>query len=162
MKKLQEEIITAQMQKQEHQDQMEPLQEQVVEVLLHEEEAKTQIAQTHAKCAGLITNEVVVQVVDTIKEKTVQAQTQATQLKEKFQTITKEIEEAQKDQVSQDEPHVSVGGLLAACQSGKKYDHGDIKRAQSEAIAGGEHNTHTCKKACTRRETTGRRRNTHT
>jgi hypothetical protein len=37
------------------------------------------------------------QVVDTIKEKTVQALTKEIELKEKFQTITKEIEEAQKD-----------------------------------------------------------------
>jgi hypothetical protein len=35
--------------------------------------------------------------VDTIKEKTTQALIKATELKEKFQTITKEIEEAQKD-----------------------------------------------------------------
>jgi hypothetical protein len=40
---------------------------------------------------------VAVQVVDTIKEKTVQALTKATKLMEKFQTITKEIEESQKD-----------------------------------------------------------------
>jgi hypothetical protein len=45
----------------------------------------------------LLSNEVAVQVVDTIKEKTTQALTKAAELKEKFQTITKEIEEAQKD-----------------------------------------------------------------
>jgi hypothetical protein len=45
----------------------------------------------------LINDEVAVQVVDTIKEKTVQVLTQATKIKEKFQTITKEIREAQKD-----------------------------------------------------------------
>jgi uncharacterized coiled-coil DUF342 family protein len=76
---------------------MEPLQERVAEVLAQAEEAKTQIAQTQAECVGLISDEVAVQVVDTIKEKTVQAQTQAAELKEKFQMITKEIEEAQKD-----------------------------------------------------------------
>jgi hypothetical protein len=76
---------------------MEPLQEQVAEVLAQAEEAKTQIAQTQEECAGLLSDEVAVQVVDTIKEKTVQALTQATRLKEKFQMITKEIEEAQKD-----------------------------------------------------------------
>ena len=38
-----------------------------------------------------------VQVVDTIKEKIAQALTKATELKEKFQTITKDIEEDQKD-----------------------------------------------------------------
>jgi uncharacterized coiled-coil DUF342 family protein len=34
--------------------------------------------------------------VDTLKEKTVQAQTQAAELKEKFQVITKDIEGAHK------------------------------------------------------------------
>jgi uncharacterized coiled-coil DUF342 family protein len=34
--------------------------------------------------------------VDTLKEKTTQAQTQAAELKEKFQAITREIDEANK------------------------------------------------------------------
>jgi uncharacterized coiled-coil DUF342 family protein len=34
--------------------------------------------------------------VDTLKEKTVQAQTRVAELQEKFQVITKEIEEARK------------------------------------------------------------------
>jgi DNA repair exonuclease SbcCD ATPase subunit len=97
MKKLQAELTTTQTQKHERQTQMEPLQERVAEVLAQAEEAKTQIAQTQAECRELVSDEVTAQVVDTIKEKTVQAQTQATELKEKFQTITKEIEEAQKD-----------------------------------------------------------------
>jgi uncharacterized coiled-coil DUF342 family protein len=75
---------------------MEPLQERVAEVLAQEEEAKTQIAQTQEECVELVSDEVAVQIVDTLKEKTVQAQTQATELKEKFQAITKEIEEAHK------------------------------------------------------------------
>jgi hypothetical protein len=41
MKKMQAEIIIAQMQKQERQVQMEPLQERVAEVLSQAEEAKT-------------------------------------------------------------------------------------------------------------------------
>jgi hypothetical protein len=45
----------------------------------------------------LINDEVAFQVVDTIKEKTVQALTQEAELKENFQMITKEIKEAQKD-----------------------------------------------------------------
>jgi hypothetical protein len=73
------------------------LQEWVAEVLAQAEVVKTQIAQTQAECAGLISDEVAAQVVDTIKEKTAQALTKAAELKEKFQTITKEIEEAQKD-----------------------------------------------------------------
>jgi hypothetical protein len=40
---------------------------------------------------------VVVQLVDTIKEKTMQALTKVAELKEKFQMITKEIEATQKD-----------------------------------------------------------------
>jgi hypothetical protein len=76
---------------------MEPLQEQVAEVMAQVEEAKTQIAQTQAECVGLINDEVEVQVVDTIKENIVQELTQAAELKEKFYMITKEIDEAQKD-----------------------------------------------------------------
>jgi hypothetical protein len=92
MKRLQAELITAQTQKQERQAQMEPLQERVAEVLAQAEEAKAHIAQTQAECVELISDEIAVQIVDTLKEKTVQAQTQATELKEKFQAITKEIE----------------------------------------------------------------------
>jgi len=43
MKRLQVELITAQIHKQEQQAQMQPLQERVAEVLAQEEEAKTQI-----------------------------------------------------------------------------------------------------------------------
>jgi hypothetical protein len=42
----------------------------------------------------LLSDEVAVQVIDTIKEKTTQALKKVAELKEKFQTITKEIEEA--------------------------------------------------------------------
>jgi len=70
-----------QTQKQEHQAQIEPLQEWVVEILAQAEGAKTQIAQTRTKCAGLLSNEVAVQVVETIKEKTAQALTKETKLK---------------------------------------------------------------------------------
>jgi hypothetical protein len=52
---------------------MEPLQEWVVEVLAQGEEAKTQIAQTQAECVELISNEIAVHTVDTLKEKTMQA-----------------------------------------------------------------------------------------
>jgi hypothetical protein len=44
-----------------------------------------------------LSDEVVVKVVDTIKVKTAQALTKAIELKENFQTITKEIEESKKD-----------------------------------------------------------------
>jgi predicted nucleic acid-binding Zn-ribbon protein len=84
MKKLQAELTTAQTQKKECQAQMEPLQEWVAEFIAQEEEAKTHIAQTQAECTGLISDEIAVQIVDTIKEKTAQVQTQATELKEKF------------------------------------------------------------------------------
>jgi hypothetical protein len=53
--------------------------------------------------------------------------------------------------VAQDEPHVSVGGLLAAGKSGKKDDHGERKHAETEVTAGGKHNMRACKKACTRK-----------
>ena len=113
MKKIQAELITVQTQKQERRAQIEPLQERVAKILAQAEGDKKNIAQTQAECVGFLRNEVVVQVVDTIKENTMQALTKVVELKEKFQMITKEIEESQKDQVTLDESHVSVGGLLA-------------------------------------------------
>jgi hypothetical protein len=86
-----------QTQKQERHAQMDPLQEKVAEVLAQAEEAKTQIAQTQKDCVGLLSDKVAVQVMETIKDKTVQALTQIAELNEKFHTITKDIEEAQKD-----------------------------------------------------------------
>jgi hypothetical protein len=44
----------------------------------------------------LISDEIAVQIVDTLKENIMQAQTQATEFKENFQAITREIEEAYK------------------------------------------------------------------
>jgi hypothetical protein len=64
--------------------------------------------------------------------------------------------------VAQDEPHVSVGGPLAAEQSGKKDDHGEIKREKSEATSRRKRSMHACKKACTRKATTGWRKNMRT
>jgi hypothetical protein len=63
---------------------MEPLQEWVAEVLAKAKESKSHIAQTQAKCMELISEEIAVQIVDTLKERTTQVQTQATTLKEKF------------------------------------------------------------------------------
>jgi hypothetical protein len=91
------ELITAQTQKQERQAQIEPLQEQVAEVLTHADANRAQMVQTHAKCIGLLSDEVVIQVVKTIKEKTVQALTTTTELRGRFQMITEEIEATQKD-----------------------------------------------------------------
>jgi hypothetical protein len=81
------------------------------------------MAQTQEECAGLLSDELAVQVVDTIKERTAQAMTKATELREKFQMITEEIEVAQKCYVTQDESHVSVGGLFAVGHSGKESVH---------------------------------------
>jgi len=44
----------------------------------------------------LISDNIAVHMVDTLKEKTAQAQTHATELKEKFQALTKEIKGANK------------------------------------------------------------------
>jgi hypothetical protein len=52
------------------------------------------MAQTQAECARMVNDEIAVQVLDALKEKTVQAQTQATELMEKFQVIAREIDEA--------------------------------------------------------------------
>jgi hypothetical protein len=71
--------------------------------------------------------------------------------------------------VTQDESHVSVGGLLETCQngkkkgrSGKKDDRGEIKHVKTEVTAGGKHNMCACKEACTRKVTAGRKNNTCT
>jgi hypothetical protein len=64
--------------------------------------------------------------------------------------------------VARDEPHVSVGGLLAVGRSGKKDDRGERKRAKTEVIAGGKRSMRACKKTCTRKATAGRKNNTHT
>jgi hypothetical protein len=45
---------------------------------------REQMAQTEAECARLLSDEVVIQVVETIKEKTTQALTIASELREKF------------------------------------------------------------------------------
>ena len=60
---MQAELITTQTQKHERQAQIEPLQERVAEILAQVEGDKTQIAQTQAECAGLLSDEVAVQVV---------------------------------------------------------------------------------------------------
>jgi hypothetical protein len=75
---------------------MEPLQEQVAEVITEVVEANIYMEQTHTECAGLINNEIAVQTVDTLKEKNAQAQMQAVKLREKFQAITREVDEAHK------------------------------------------------------------------
>jgi hypothetical protein len=55
------------------------------------------MVQIKIECAGLLSDKVAIQVVKTIKEKTVQALTTTTELREKFHMITEEIEVAQKD-----------------------------------------------------------------
>jgi hypothetical protein len=42
------------------------------------EEDKTNMAQTQVECARLVNDEIAMQVLDALKEKTIQAQTQAT------------------------------------------------------------------------------------
>jgi hypothetical protein len=60
------------------------LQEWVAEVVAQAEEAKKQTAQTRLECAGLMSEEVTTQTVDTIKEKTTQTLTKAAELHEKL------------------------------------------------------------------------------
>jgi hypothetical protein len=84
MKKLQVELISMKTEKKDRQAQMELLQEREVEVIVQEEEAKKKMAQIQGECAEMINKEVTVQVVDTLREKTMQAQTQVKELTEKF------------------------------------------------------------------------------
>jgi predicted nucleic acid-binding protein len=54
------------------------------------------MARTQKECAGMVSSDIAVQILDSLKKKTAQAQTQATELMEKFQAITREIDEAHK------------------------------------------------------------------
>jgi hypothetical protein len=54
------------------------------------------MAQTQEKFARMVNDDIAVQVLDALKEKTVQAQMQSTKLMEKFQAIAREIDEARK------------------------------------------------------------------
>jgi hypothetical protein len=99
---------------------MELLQERAAEVIVQTKDAKKNMAQTQAECAGIVSDEIVVQVLDALKEKTTQAQKKEKELTEKFQAIPGEIDEAHKVYVAQDEPHVSVGGLLDVGRIRKK------------------------------------------
>ena len=70
MKKLQAKLTIVQTQNKERQAQTELFQERVVEVLAQTEEAKTHISQTQEDCVELISDEISIQIVDTLKEKT--------------------------------------------------------------------------------------------
>jgi hypothetical protein len=75
---------------------MEPLQEWATEVIVQEKEAKKNMAQTQAECVEMINNKIAMQVLDTLREKTMQAQTQAKELIAKFHALTGAVEEVHK------------------------------------------------------------------
>jgi hypothetical protein len=54
------------------------------------------MAQTQEECAEMINDEIAVQVLDALREKTTQAQMQEKELTEKFQALAGEIEEVHK------------------------------------------------------------------
>jgi hypothetical protein len=54
---------------------MEPLQEWPMEVITQVEEAETNMAQIQEECIEMVIKEVIVKVVDTLRENTMQAQT---------------------------------------------------------------------------------------
>jgi len=49
---------------------MEPFQEREVEVISHAEEAKTYMAQTQEECERMVSDEIAVQILDSLKENT--------------------------------------------------------------------------------------------
>jgi hypothetical protein len=75
---------------------MEPLQDLTTKIIAQAEEAKKKMAQTQAECATMINEDITVKVLDALKEKTVQAQTQENELTEKFQTLKGEFGKAHK------------------------------------------------------------------
>jgi uncharacterized protein YlxP (DUF503 family) len=54
------------------------------------EEARKNMAHTQGECIGIVNDKITMQVLDTLKEKTMQAQMQATKLTKKFQVIAGE------------------------------------------------------------------------
>jgi hypothetical protein len=52
------------------------------------------MAQTHEECTKMIRGEITMQVLDALKEKVVQAQTQGREVTDKFHTLAGAIEEA--------------------------------------------------------------------
>jgi hypothetical protein len=54
------------------------------------------MTQTQAECERMVSDQIAVQVLDALKEKTAQAQTQAMELTNKFQVIARDIDEAHK------------------------------------------------------------------
>jgi hypothetical protein len=62
----------------------------------------------------MINEEIKTQVLDALGKKTMHAQTQARELRNKLHTLEGVFKEACKAYVVQDEPHVGVGGLLDA------------------------------------------------
>jgi hypothetical protein len=75
---------------------MEPLQERTTTVIAQAEETKKNMAQTQVECVEMINDEIAVQVLGALREKTVQAHTQAKELTEKFQALAGDTEEAHK------------------------------------------------------------------
>jgi chromosome segregation ATPase len=141
MKKLQAELTTVQTLKKECQAQMEPLQERVAEVIAQVEEAKTHIAQTQAECAGLISDEIAAQIVDTLKEKTRRCKhKQRSSRKSSRRSPGRSMKHTKVRWLGTS--HMSV---LGACWKQTKVE--------SKVILG--------KKACTRKATTGRKNNMH-
>ena len=85
----------------------------------------------------MIMEDITTQVLDALKEKTVQAQTQGRELTDKFHTLAGDVEKVHKAQVARDEPHVSVGGMLDADPfRGKGYFWGEKHKGKKGQLEG--------------------------
>jgi hypothetical protein len=102
------------------------------------EEAKTYMAQTQAECARLISDEIAVQALDTLKEKTMQAQTQA---------MSSGRSSKRSPERSMTHTKVRWLGMSHMSVLGACWKHTKVER---KAILG--------RKACTRKATAGRKR----
>jgi hypothetical protein len=159
MKKLQAELTTTQTQKQERQAQMEPLQERVAEVLAQAEEAKAHIAQTQEECMELISDEIAVQIVDTLKEKTCRHRHRQQSSGKSSRRSPRRSKKRTKDRWL-GMSHMSVLGACwrqAKGQSGKSWRFWERKHAREKRQLEEKQHTHMQGKA-----TTGRKNNTHT
>jgi hypothetical protein len=94
LKKLQAELKAMQMQKQERQVEVEPLQEQAAQMITQLEEEKKSMAQAHIESATLIHEDITAQSVEALTGKVMQVKMRGRELAEKFQILETTIEGA--------------------------------------------------------------------
>jgi hypothetical protein len=94
MKTLQTELKTTQMNKQERQAQLEPLQEQATQMIVQLEEEKTSMAHAHSESTTLLQEHITMQIVEALTDKAAQVKEKGKELAEKFHSLEKVVQGA--------------------------------------------------------------------